>query len=148
MPILESGDISSGASPTFEFQLRHAMPLSGNWRWVNGLAFGVDSYKINLFLDKDFNRFGPGYSENWVSESFPMVAQTNNFSMLNGPSMTLTISPSPPKYSSLTAAPLGKAGGGYSWAPVLLFPGLNLHREPFKSLETTRYGLEHCKKGG
>lgn len=69
MPILESGDISSGASPTFEFQLRHAMPLSGNWRWVNGLAFGVDSYKINLFLDKDFNRFGPGYSENYIDAS-------------------------------------------------------------------------------
>ncbi|MCI5092345.1 hypothetical protein [Phaeodactylibacter sp.] len=59
--------VNSGASPTFEFQLRHALPLSEHWRWVNGLAFGVDSYKLNAYIDKDFNRFGSGYSENYIN---------------------------------------------------------------------------------
>lgn len=63
MLILESGVVNSGASPTFEFQLRHALPLSGHWRWVNGLAFGVDSYKLNPYVDKDFNRYGSENSD-------------------------------------------------------------------------------------
>lgn len=67
LPISGSGVVNSGASPTFEFQLRHALPLSEHWQWVNGLAFGVDSYKLNPYVDKDFNRFGSEYSENYIN---------------------------------------------------------------------------------
>lgn len=41
----------------------------GNWCWVNGFVFGVDFYKINFFLDKDFNCFGFGYFENYIDVS-------------------------------------------------------------------------------
>ncbi|MCR9101840.1 MAG: hypothetical protein NXI25_17925 [bacterium] len=67
MPILESGVVNSGASPTFEFQLRHALPLSEHWQWVNGLAFGVDSYKLNPYVDKDFNRYGSENSDYFIN---------------------------------------------------------------------------------
>lgn len=67
LPISGSGVVNSGASPTFEFQLRHTLPLSEHWRWVNGLAFGVDSYKLNPYVDKDFNRYGSENSDYFIN---------------------------------------------------------------------------------
>lgn len=60
-------DISSSGSPGFEGYLGLSRPLSKNSRWMTGIAYGVYSYNIALYVTDEFNRLGwGGYADNYT----------------------------------------------------------------------------------